>query len=90
MTATDAAKELGISRNTYYDWEKRALKGLMTALEDSAPGRPSTPVDSEKETLRRELEATRQELEVLRARLKIRDALAASPEEESTGTKKKE
>lgn len=90
MTATAAAKELGISRNTYYEWERKALKGLMTALADSAPGRPSTPIDSEKESMRRELEATRQELAVLKSRLKIRDELAALPGEEDPGTKKKE
>jgi transposase len=40
MTATEAAKRLGISRKTYYQWEQRALSGMLAGLENGNPGRP--------------------------------------------------
>ena len=42
MTATQAAKELGISRKTYYKWEQRGLEALLGGLEDQPSGRPET------------------------------------------------
>ena len=59
LTAKEGAKLLGVSRKTYYEWEKRALHAMALALENHAPGRPPVPMDEEKETLRervRELE----------------------------------
>ena len=32
MTAEDGAKALGVSRKTFYRWEKRGLRGLLEAL----------------------------------------------------------
>ena len=40
ITATEAAKRLGISRKTYYQWEQRALSGMLAGLENGNPGRP--------------------------------------------------
>lgn len=40
ITATDAARLLGISRKTYYQWEQRALSGMLAGLENGSPGRP--------------------------------------------------
>ena len=34
ITAQQAAQQLGISRQAFYKWEKRALKALISALED--------------------------------------------------------
>ena len=59
LTVTEGAERLGISRKTYYEWEDRALKAMALALENQAPGRPSVPVDAEKE----ELQGKVQELE---------------------------
>lgn len=42
-TATAAAAELGISRKSYHNWEKRALKGMVEALTEKEPGRPPLP-----------------------------------------------
>ena len=56
LTATDAARELGVSRKTYYQWEKRALSALGQALKNREGGRPSRPVDSEKERLKKRVE----------------------------------
>lgn len=56
MTATAAAAALGISRQQYYQWEARALKALLQALEDQPAGRPASPTDPEKDTLRLRVE----------------------------------
>lgn len=71
MTATDAAKELGVSRKTYYEWENRALAGLMDAVADREGGRPSNPVRVEVEALRKEQERLLLENELLELRLGI-------------------
>jgi hypothetical protein len=40
LTATEAARQLGVSRKTYYQWEARALRSLMQGLRPGRPGRP--------------------------------------------------
>jgi transposase len=52
LTATAAAQELGISRQAYYQWEQRALKALLSSLEDQPAGRPSPTTDPEKDQLK--------------------------------------
>ena len=85
LTATDAARQLGISRKTYYQWEARALQGLLAALQPGQPGRPSSHPDAEKQRLEQENLRLQQELEVARQRLRIREWLA----EADTSAKKK-
>ena len=55
LTVKGAARLLGVSRKTYYEWEERALQAVTPALQNRLPGRPPTVVDPEKERLRREL-----------------------------------
>jgi transposase len=40
ITASQAAKQLGISRKTYYQWEQRALSAMLDAATQLPPGRP--------------------------------------------------
>ena len=51
LTAEQAAQQLGISRQRYYKWEKRALKALLSAVEDQPKGRPKGKTAPEKESL---------------------------------------
>lgn len=51
ITAVAAAQQLGISRQAFYKWEKRALKALLNALEDQPAGRPRGATDPEKDQL---------------------------------------
>ena len=40
MTASEAARQLGVSRKTYYKWEQRGLSLLLNGLSDQRSGRP--------------------------------------------------
>lgn len=73
ITAAEGAQRLGISRKTYYQWEKRALTGMMKALENQAAGRPARSVDTEKEQLKKKNRKLEQELLLTRQRSKVKD-----------------
>ena len=76
MSATDAARKLGISRKTYYKWEQRGLEAMMEGLCERNSGRPPGEPDGEKEQMKsriRELEhelEKRQKAEELREKIK--------------------
>jgi transposase len=75
MTATEAAKMLGISRQQYYQWEQRALSAMLTSLEDQPTGRPPTPKDPEKETLQRRVEQLQEQVQQQEQREQLRQIL---------------
>lgn len=77
ITAEQGAKRLGVSRKTYYEWERRALQALTSALENKAPGRPATPQDEEKERLQQENQDLRNKLFVAEKTVEVRDMLHA-------------
>ncbi len=64
LTATQGAQRLGLSRKTYYQWEKRGLDGMLKALEEKEAGRPEIQADPEKEALLKKVEALEKDLEV--------------------------
>lgn len=85
LTATEAARQMGVSRKTYYQWERRALGGMINALQDKEGGRPSKPRDPQKEGLEKRLED-------LESRERIReqvDRIRAVVDESSTPAQKK-
>lgn len=49
MSASEAAQALGISRKTYYKWEKRGLSAMLEGLYERNSGRPASPCDGERE-----------------------------------------
>jgi transposase len=75
MTAREAAEHLGVSRKTYYHWEQRGLSGMLSSLADQASGRPSQPVDSEKQALERQLEQAHRECAILQHKMALKDVL---------------
>ena len=84
LTATEAARQMKISRKTYYEREARALQGMVTALQPGRPGRP--PVASEEtQRLRAALQQSEQERAVLEQRAQIQQILAGA----DTRSKKK-
>ena len=75
MTASEAALEMGVSRKTYYKWEKRALEGMVSALETRPGGRPEKKLDPEKEELKEKLATLEKERSILEQRLNIHKAV---------------
>ncbi len=77
ITAEEGAKRLGVSRKTYYEWERRALEAMTEALENKAPGRPSTPQDEEKQGLQDQITELQNKLFVAEKTVEVRDMLHA-------------
>ena len=75
MTATAAAKELGISRQQYYQWEQRALQALLASLADQPTGRPKTPTDPEKEHLQHRVAQLEQQVQHYEQKEQLRQLL---------------
>jgi transposase len=75
MTATDAAKALGISRQQYYQWEQRALRALLSSLQDQPTGRPKLPRDPEKEALQHRVQQLEQQMQLHQQREQLRQLL---------------
>ena len=75
LSVQEAARQLGISRKTYYKWERRALAAMVEALGHRAKGRPPLPSDPEKEALRRQTRELQAKLQVLEQTARIRQAL---------------
>ena len=83
LSVREAARQLSVSRKTYYKWERRALAAMIEALGNREAGRPSLPIDPDKEALQcqtRELEA---KLTVLEQTEQIRQRLEQSGEKKA-------
>ena len=77
VTAEEGARRLGVSRKTYYEWERRALQAITEAMEDKVPGRPSIPQDEEKQRLQAEIAELQNKLFVAEKTVEVRDMLHA-------------
>jgi transposase len=77
LTAKEGAKLLGVSRKTYYEWEKKSLKAMVLALENRPGGRPPTPVDEEKEALREQIRELEKKLYLAEKSIEVKEILAA-------------
>jgi transposase len=75
ITATQAARQLGISRQRYYTWEKRALKALLQALKDQPKGRPKGKSDPEKQSLQSRVRELEQQVQLFQEKDKLRQRL---------------
>ena len=88
ITAKEGAKLLGVSRKTYYEWEEKSLKAMALALENHPAGRPSVPVDEEKETLRERIRELEKKLDLAEKTIEVKELLGAYEEFRDKGTKK--
>lgn len=77
ITAEEGARRLGVSRKTYYEWERRALEAMTGALENKAPGRPALPQDAEKERLQEKITELENELFIAKKTVEVRNMLHA-------------
>lgn len=75
LTAVKAARHLGVSRKTYYQWEARALEGMKAALEPGRPGRPSPKADEERMRVEAQNQQLQQHVESLQQRLRCKEVL---------------
>ena len=75
ITAQQAAQQLGISRQAFYKWEKRALKALLRALEDQPAGRPKGTTDPEKDQLKNRVEELERQVRLHEQRDELRKLL---------------
>jgi transposase len=75
ITATQAAEQLGISRKTYYKWEKRGLAAMLEGLSEREPGRPSAEPEPESEVLKRKVAELEKELRLRKRSETLREAL---------------
>ena len=75
LSASEAAKALGISRKTYYKWEKRGLSAMLKGLCERSCGRPARGRDEEKEHLEKEARNLKKELSGHQRKQKLRDDL---------------
>ena len=75
MTATQAARKLGVSRKTYYKWEKRGLEALLGGLADKEPGRRSSAIDPDKQAMEEDLRQLHRENELLTRQLALKEVL---------------
>ena len=77
ITAKEGARQLGVSRKTYYEWEARALAAMTEAMEDRATGRPGEPEDEEKSRLMGQIAELQNQLFVAQKTAEVRDMLHA-------------
>jgi len=87
ITATEGANRLGVSRKTFYEWEHRALEGMMKGLQNGLSGRPSSPVDPEVESLKKKVSDLENRLEIAKQTEVVRNILQAM-DEKQRGTSK--
>lgn len=76
LTATEAARQLGVSRKTYYQWEARALRSLMQGLRPGRPGRPRAGPSPEIRRLRQRIKNLEQQLETTEQVARLRQIVA--------------
>ena len=89
ITAQQAARQLGISRQAFYKWEKRALKALLGALEDQPAGRPKGTTDPEKDQLKDRVEELERKVRLYEQRETLRRLLKEMEEPDPSGSSTK-
>lgn len=89
LTASEAARQMGVSRKTFYQRAQRGLAGMAAALAPRPAGRPGKAWDAEKEALLvQTAQLQREKLELQRI-LRVRELLQKARVEDGQGTKKK-
>jgi transposase-like protein len=89
LTAQEAARQLGISRQAFYKWDKRALKAMLSALQDQPPGRPKGTTDPEKDQLKSRVEELERKVRLHEQRDALRAILKETEESGSAGSSTK-
>lgn len=91
ITAQQAARHLGISRQRYYQWERRGLRALLTALRNQPRGRPRKVQDPEKHQLQRQVQQLQKQVHLFHQKEQLRrlvKSMEASRSPRGASTKK--
>ena len=75
LSVEEAARELGISRKTYYEWEQRALSAMTEAMTNRPPGRPRSRPDPQVVALQERVRDLEDEVIMLRETQEARQLL---------------
>lgn len=78
LSVREAARQMKVSRKTYYKWEQRALAAMIEALGNREGGRPLLPIDPDKEALECQTRNLEAKLAVLQQTEEIRRRLEKS------------
>lgn len=89
QTAAEAARQMGVSRKTFYERAQRMVRGAKSSLARKSAGRPRTARDTEKETLLGRIRQLELEKLTLQRRMRVRELLQQTRVEDGKGTKKK-
>jgi len=89
LTASEAARQMGVSRKTFYQRAQRGLDGMAAALAPRPAGRPGKARDTEKETLLAQMEQLQREKLELQRLLRVRELLQKARDEDGRGTENK-
>lgn len=89
ITAQQAARQLGISRQRYYQWESRALRALLTALENQPKGRPRKVQDPEKHQLHLQVQQLQKQVHLFEQKEKLRQMIKGMEESRVRGSSTK-
>ena len=89
ITAQEAARQLGISRQAYYKWERRALRALLQSLEDQPKGRPPSETDPQKDQLQSRVNELERKVRLYEEREQIRALLKQLEEPDGGSSTKK-
>ena len=73
ITAAGAAKQLGVSRKTYYKWEQRGLAAMLDGLSVQLPGRPEKPDTTAERNLEKQLDELRHENQLLEQKMALKE-----------------
>lgn len=76
MTASEAARQLGVSRKTYYKWEQRGLSALLDGLSDQTPGRPENEDNPVVVALEKQMSELKRQNQRLEQEMALKDLVA--------------
>lgn len=89
LTASEAARQMGVSRKTFYQRMQRGLAGMAAALTPRSTGRPGKERDAEKEALLAQTAKLQGEKLELQRILRVRELLQKARVKDGQGTEKK-
>src|SRR5437867_4002423 len=83
ITVRQAARQLNISRQRYYQWEKRALQAILQALRDQPRGRPRNRQNPQQQQLQRQVQQLQRQVQLFEEKERLRQLIKTMEEPRS-------